>query len=472
MDMDGQRINGSTSTYIDVDALTAEGFSPHQHVASLIQRTNNLSDPSVDLNTPLSRVLFDLQEIDSHIHTLTSRSALDILHYTKTQNHAAQRILDRVEDERKRLNASYTRLEKEVSGRYDQAVEAKTIASRSWELLRLGRAIQQIVNVARQFETALSDSGLSTARAGKEDHRVLLRASYALLSFREAMSGPEGPELGRVNLVRTLRGRVFEDGEARILDHARKAVREFSVSSLATSSAASTTFRDTEDNRARFPSAVHILYLLSPAPRMDGRKMMKSDFEPDYLIRALQSYLQSAITSSSAAIARALSQLPGLERTMIEVSARCQNVVALEALLRSIQSPDHPLLQTETVEKEVDAEHDDEDSPEVTEQKSDNLLNPLLTSLDTSSLPSYFWRSLAASLGTRVQEILNKGGISARTLRSQKDHVRTEIRECVLRGSKMPASLTGAAGGKEEIVGNWEREAAVMVGAVVGPLGR
>jgi hypothetical protein len=461
----------STSTYIDIDSLTSADFSPYEHAATLIQRTNNPSE-SIDLNTPLSRALFDLQEIDSHIHTLTSRSAVDILSYTKTQNHAAQRILERVEEERVRLNSSYARLEKEVTGRYDSATEAKINASRSWEVLRLGRAVQRVLNVARQFETSISDSGLGTGRVGKEDHRSLLRASYILLSFRELMAGPEGTELSRVNMIRTLRGRVFEDGEARVLDYARRVVREFSVSSLAGPSAANTTFRDAEDNRSRFTSATYILYLLSPAPRIDGKNMQKADFEPDYLLRALQSYLQSAITSSSAAIGRSLAQLPSLEKTLIDVSARCQNIVALEALLRSVQAPKHPLLQEPAHQNEDYDEIEEDDAVDLAEERKDNLLDPLLLSLDTASLPSYFWRSLASSLSARVQEILHRGGISARTLRSQKENVRGELQECVLRGSKMPASVSGNATGKEEIVGNWEREAAVMVGAVVGVLGR
>lgn len=467
---DGLEAAGSTSTYIDFDSLTSPDFSPYEHAATLIQRTNNPTE-SVDLNTPLSRALFDLQEIDSHIHTLTSRSALDILSYTKTQNEAAQRILERVEEERARLNSSYGRLEKEVIGRHERAIEAKTSASRSWDVLRLGRAVQRVLNVGRQFETAISDSGLGTSRVGKEDHRALLRAAYILLSFRELMAGSEGAELGRINLIRTLRGRVFEDGEARVLDYARRVVREFSMSSLAGPSAANATFRDAEDNRARFTTATHILYLLSPAPKIDGKNMQKADFEPDYLLRALQSYLQSAITSSSAAMGRALAQLPSLEKTMIDVSARCQNIVALEALLRSIQAPKHLLLQ-DTPAEHVGDDTEDGDTLDMPEERKDNLLDPLLQSLDTSSLPSYFWRSLASSLTTRVQEILHRGGISARALRSQKENVRSEIRECVLRGSKMPASVTGNVAGNEEIVGNWEREAAVMVGAVVGVMGR
>ncbi|KIW74719.1 hypothetical protein Z517_11489 [Fonsecaea pedrosoi CBS 271.37] len=482
----------ATSTYIDIDSLTSDEFSPYKHANSLILATNNPSDPTIDLNTPLSRVLFDLQEIDSHIHTLTARSALDILTYTATQNAAAQRILTRMEEERARLNASYERLEKEVLVRHQKAVDAKLVAQRSWEVLRLGRGVQRILNLARQFEVILAESGLGGGvRAGKEDHGSLMRATLAILGFRDAILGRDGDELARINLVKTVRGRVFEDGEARILDFARRIVREFSMTTLSSgsgsgiSTSSGPSYREVEDSRARFTSAVHILYLLSPAPRIDGEKMKKKDFEPEYLLRALQSYLQTAITSSSASIGRALGQLPMLDRALLETSARCQNIVALEAMLRGISAPDHPLLQTEATEDQnithdVD-EEDSEDEATLEPSKTtnpDNFLSLLLNALDTASLPSYFWRSLASSLSTRVQEILTRGGVSARTLRSQRDAVRQEIRDCVLRGSKLPRTVlagdskTMSTAKGEQEVDNWEREAAVMVGSVVGLLGR
>jgi hypothetical protein len=85
-----------------------------------------------------------------------------------------------------------------------------------------------------------------------------------------------------------------------------------------------------------------------------------------------------------------------------------------------------------------------------------------LQALDTSSLPSYFWRSLASNMSTRMQEIMYKGGVSARTLRSNKDRIRDAVRECVDRGSRLPGEKAGRKGE------GWEREAAVMVGSVVG----
>ena len=99
-----------------------------------------------------------------------------------------------------------------------------------------------------------------------------------------------------------------------------------------------------------------------------------------------------------------------------------------------------------------------------------NLLRPLLAALDTSSLPSFFWRSMAESLSPRVADLVSRGGQPARALKAQKDKVRENIRECVLRGSQGLDRPSASKGTSSE--GAWEREAAVMVGSVLGALGR
>lgn len=443
-------------SYLDLPTLTSTEFSPYLHANTLVTRTNNPNDTPLDLSTPLSRVLFDVQEIDTHIHNVTTKSALPILEYTKSRNESAQRILERVSEETTRLNINYARLQQEVLGRYEQAVEARLSAERTWEVLRLGRDVQRVLSLARSLESAVSESGLGQpGKSGKEDHRSLVRCIYTILSFRDIMSGSEAKDLSRVNAVKALRGRIFEDNEAAVREFARKVVREFAVSSLN-----SPTFKDSEEAKNKFTSAIHILYLLSPAPKLDGPNMKREDFEPELLLRALQGYLQTATTSSSAAIARSLSTLPTLDRTLAEVSARCQSIVALEILLRSIAPPHHPFLATSTASDE---------------KPDTNLLQSLLQTLEITSLPSYFWRSLASSLSTKVQEIVNRGGVSARTLKSNRENVRDQIRECVLRGSSVNSGVLTAKGvgtNQTQVIGNWEREAAVMVGSVVGNFGR
>lgn len=457
-------------SYIDYEAFLDPSFSPSTFANTLVTATNNPSDTPIDLSTPLSRVLFDVQEIDTHIHTLTTKSALPLLGHTRDQTNASLRILKEVETQVASLTGGYQRLEKEVFDRWEAAEEVRLAAERSWQTVRLGRSVGRCLVLGRQLEGQMSELG---GRGMKEDHKALVRASGTILMLRQVFSASrereEGYGLDRIKVIKTLKSDLMTPAEHNVRSRAQQILREFSMSSLSISNATTTqstasTFAQTEDAKSRTTSAITVLYLISPT----SRNTTAANFQPELLLSALQTYLQTALTSSLAALSRALSTLPSLERTLLEVSARCQNIVALEALLESLKPPVHPIFSNNPVpESQVTHSAETRLQPSSLPQ---NLLQPLLQSLDTSSLPSYFWRSLASALSSRVQEIINRGGVSARTLRSNRERVRDEIRECVLRGSQLPASTFGRA--RSVTGGNWEREAAVMVSSVIGVLGR
>jgi len=465
----------SEPSYIDYEAFLDPTFSPTSFANTLVTATNNPSDTPIDLSTPLSRVLFDVQEIDTHIHTLTTKSALPLLTHTKEQTEASQRIVKEVETQIASLTDGCTRLEKEVIQRYDVAEEVRLAVERLWQTVKIGRSVGRCLLLGRQLEAQMAELGASgSGGKGREDHRAMVRASDTLLTLRQlfaaSKAGEEGEGLDRVNVVTTLRNDLITPVENNIRSRAQQAVREFSMSSLSasstnTTSSSSSTYAHAEDTKSRATSALISLYLLSPTLSATS----PADFQPELLLAALQVYLQTALTSSLASLARALSTLPTLDRTLLEVSARCQNIVALEALLESIKPPLHPLL---SVSSKPNHQLTANTGGQVKGPPAapSNLLQPLLLSLDTSSLPSYFWRSLASSLSSRVQDIVVRGGVSARTLRSNKDRVRDAIRDCVLRGSQLPAASISM--GKGVSTGTWEREAAVMVGSVIGVLGR
>jgi len=446
-------ISAMATSYIDLAALTSDHFSATAYANALVLRTNNPTDPPpLDLSTPLSRVLFDVQEIDTNIDTLTTQNALPIITATSERSDASQRVLEEVEGQVNALTESYKRLEREVSERYEAAEEVRVAAERMVRTLRLGRSVQRVMQMGRQIEGQME--GMQ-----RGEHRVMVPAAYTLIGLRQLFAGTglseEDEGLGRVHVVTTLRNEVTAPAERALLARAKQVVREFSMSSLLASGSAGQngqTYTQSEETKSRTSSALQTLYLLSPTQSSDAPK----NFSPTLLISALQSYLSTALTSSLASLSRALATLPQLDRTLLEISARCQNIVALETLLSSIKRPEHPLLSTP------------HPTPPNSEAPSTNLLQPLLHHLDTSSLPSYFWRSMASQLTGRVNEILSRGGVSARTLRTNRDRVRDMIRECVDRGSRLPGS-SSEEGAK---VGGWEREAAVMVGSVIGPLGR
>jgi hypothetical protein len=262
------------------------------------------------------------------------------------------------------------------------------------------------------------------------------KAAETVLLIRESFGAMKGLE--RVGVANTVRTEIANPAERNLISRAQSGVREFSPCG------GNTTFAQGEEMRGKLVGSLRTLYLLSPCPS-------PGDFEPSLVVQALQSYLQNCLSASLAVLTRALATLPTLDRALQETSAKCQNILALEGVLEGLRPPSHPLLEAEGERA-----------------RYTNLLQPLLKALDESgSLASFFWRSLAGGLEGKVQEILQRGGVSARTLRSNRDRVRDAVRECVSQGYR-----GGRDSGKKGVTGSWEREAAVMVGSVIGPLGR
>ena len=155
------------ASYIDFAAFLAPDFSPSAFANSLVLATNHPSDVPVDLSTPLSRVLFDIQEIDTRVDVLATRSALPLLTHTQTQANAARRIVEDVEAQVASLREGYGRLEKEVVRRYGTAEEMYVMADRLWRTVKLGRAVGRGLLLGRQLQAQLAEVGSNTA--GKKD---------------------------------------------------------------------------------------------------------------------------------------------------------------------------------------------------------------------------------------------------------------------------------------------------------------
>lgn len=455
----------SEVSYIDYETFLDPAFSAPKFANELVLATNDQTDTTLDLATPLSRVLFDVQEVDTHIDKLTTTSALPLLEYTADQTNAGSRLLEKVEEQVASLTANYKRLEQNVIVRYEAAEQVRLAADRLCQTVKLGRAVLRCLQDARQLESLTEDLGSAKPRSSTaQTSSSMVSAARTLLSLRSmfASGDPETAGLDKIALVSAVRSNIIASSEKKLLSRSQQTIRDFSLSADTPSSQSlpqTATFAQIQDLSARLTSAAQVLYLLSPP----GTASTRTEFEPTLLLNALHSYLQSALNTSMSSLARALAALPTLDRTLLDISARCRDIVALESLLRSLKAPSHPAF-----------DKPDTTAPDRDEQQPD-LLQPLLSSLDTLSLPTWFWRSLASNMAGRVNEILNRGGVSARTLRSSRESVGQSIRECVRKGSEPEADILGSAGdgalGKVPAV-SWEREAAVMVGSITGQLGR
>lgn len=486
----------SEPSYIDYETFLDPSFSPTSFANSLVTSTNNPSDSPLDLSTPLSRVLFDVQEIDTHIHNLTTKSALPLLAHTRDQADSGQRVLRAVEAQVSALTEGYERLEKDVLRRWGAAEEVRGAAERSWATVKLARAVGRCLVLGRQLEGQLlelsghgSDAvgSISPTTGVREDHRALVRASHTLLMLRRMFAstadGEEGCGLDRVKVIRMLRSELVTPAENSVRSRAQQIINRFSTSALLADSGGgeslsgsrqqASTYAQQEEAKSRITSAITALYLLSPTPQTT---VSATNFQPELLLATLKGYIQTSLSTSLQALSRGLSMLSTLERALLEVSTRCQHIVVLGHFLETSKLPAHPFLSYNTPDDQ-DGNDAHESKRFTARSKNNNLLQPLLYSLDTPSLPSYFWRSLASSLFPRVQEIVGRGGAPGRALRGNRDRVREELRQCVLRGSQLPSGALSRLGvptaaNAPIVVGSWEREAAVMVSSVMNALSR
>lgn len=347
-------------SYIDYETFLDPSFSPASFANSLVLATNNPSDTPVDLSTPLSRVLFDIQEIDTHIHTLTTKNAIPLLTHTKSQTEAAELIVKDVQAQVASLTDSYQRLEKEVIDRHEAANEVRQTVERLWETVRIGRDVSRCLLLCRQLEAQMSELGSGGGGGGKQQkeahHSAMPGAAHTIHSIRQLLDAEQG--LLSINLLASLQTVLITPSDTALRARAQQTIREFSMSSLAaTTTTTTTTYAQSEDTKARTVSACLTLQTLSPA----------------LLLTALQSYLRNQLTSSLASLSRALGTLHTLDRTLLEISARCQNILALETLLSNLSPQAPPLSSTSTSTGSISAS-----SPAATTTTTTTTTTPII----------------------------------------------------------------------------------------------
>ncbi|KAF3934671.1 hypothetical protein ABW20_dc0104241 [Dactylellina cionopaga] len=480
-DANGDLLNSAAPSYIDFDIFLAPDFSPYSFANTLIHATNNVSDTTLDLSTPLSRVLFDLQEIDTHIHTLTTSSAETLLTHAKISRDNSKLLVESIREQLSQLSASYARLSREVLDRNDIAQPLNTVVENLARTTRLLRGCTRCLLLGRQLEVQLSeaipsgmlDDSRGPRRPRKEDPKALIRAAYTVVELRRMYTNATGeaPGLEALDIMKTLLNTVITPADRTIKSRAQQTIKEFSFASTQSSTSTNTTSADKEpsmsETRSRATAAILVLHILSPTsynPLSSANtattyaSAAASAKSPTSLLTStITSYLQSQLTTSLASLSRSLTTLSTLDRTLTEVSTRAANIVALEKILQSIPAnistnpsqltfsspafdttlglPDSSNADLLSSDEEDDDGDDNEGTPRDRKRKEkETLLSPLLVSLDTPSLTTHFFRTLASNLDPRVREIMSKGGLAAKNLRDSRDKVRNGLRDCVIRG--------------------------------------
>lgn len=439
-DIDVGADQDGSSSYIDYLAFLSPTFSPYTFANTLVLATNTPNDPNLDLSTPLSRVLFDLQEIDSHIHNLTSKSALPLLNHAKTSQEASTALVHSLEGELERLTATYKRLEAEVIQRAETANEVLLIVERLHETTSLLRQVTRALMVARQFESHMLEvRGVapveSTRKVGELDKfRAMPKAAFAAVELHKMLwSAKRDAKLDEIEVVKTLKNSYISPAVSQLITTAQNAISGFTLPLGVQGKTSISSGAAMDEVRVKLSSSFQTLHSLS---------VFHQDTSP-LLLKAIQSYINVQSTAILNSFARGgLTNPTQLDSTLADLKLRTQTVIFFEITLQSIPLP---------IESYTPPE--DPDAPPPT------LLSHMLSLIGTRTLPTYLFQTMAPGLETRIKEVITRGGANGRLIRAQKTAMKEGLRSAVQEG------LTGDVKVKRS-----DAEVGICVGLIVGAL--
>ena len=277
-------------SYIDYEAFLSPDFSAYTFANTLITSTNDPNDPNLDLSTPLSRVLFDLQEIDTHIHNLTSTSAIPLLHFTQSTTSASSEILGTITSQLSTLQTAYQRLRTSIATRSQTAQAVLTATTNLHATTTALRDISRAVVLARQLDVQLP--------ALPTDPKALVRAAHTLRELRSTTAVLSN----EIVIVQELNSLVILPAEKMVAGKARELVADAFGNG---------------GNPAAAAAAASALYHLSP----------------DSMVGAVQAGLNAAVNSALIGLKKSLKALTMLDRAVELTVGRCRGVVGVEEVL-------------------------------------------------------------------------------------------------------------------------------------------
>src|SRR5690606_35214029 len=206
----------------------------------LTLQTNTPLDPSLDLSTPLSRITFDIQEIDSHITTLTSKSALPLLEYAQRNQLASTQLVEGLEAELKRLTETYERLEQDVITRAKSAKELYTVVSRLHDTTTMLRLVTRTLLLGRELESQMFEvRGIPTIERSQsrmtesDSFRAMPRAARTAVELQKVLQGGSAG-IENLDIIRSLKKDYVQPALNQLVNKSQILISNFSVNAQGT----------------------------------------------------------------------------------------------------------------------------------------------------------------------------------------------------------------------------------------------
>jgi len=209
------------SNTVNLDEYLSPGFRPEVVANRLIRETTTSQDTSVDTNSALTRVKYDLDEIDHRMETLCRDNTDALLEHaqrTTSISREVESLRPSVED----VNTTVGKLDRDFVDPFNWATDLHTASNNLYKAASLARALGWYLQLALQAQS--EDYRRETTSSAEGAGAAMLRNAYAIKTLTKLVA--EVPELRQLKAVDQFDKRIPAIRSS-LLDAASGLIRNF-----------------------------------------------------------------------------------------------------------------------------------------------------------------------------------------------------------------------------------------------------
>lgn len=375
-----------TNDLEDFESLLEPDFDAKQFGNDLLKATNNNDTTTLDLNTPLKKLNYDLHEIDSRIDQLINANPLEMIELIYKNENANSTIVGELKPSLEYLNMSYDRLKTQVLDPYERARKVQVALSKVYQTSLLLRGALLYIHLSNKLNAMSKTAPLNTSIA----------VNLASLHYQLEITLDENKNLKSLRKIKQLDQDIVSPKKRELITFLSLQMSKECLNSIKIKS-----------NKEIISQLAYSLYLLSP-----------QEFES-----AVTKIILSNVTISSQILSKTLNSIRMFSEAFNEVVEKGYNMYFLETLLRNIKTDN-----IATSSKSVVAN----------KSHHGNLLSEYysMKSKAGSGTPrDLFWNKVSSAFKKDFEISVNRGGPVGKSLLKNKDFIIDTIKQSMKKSS-------------------------------------
>ncbi|CCJ31085.1 unnamed protein product, partial [Pneumocystis jirovecii] len=142
----------TSKKYIDFEKLNEPTFNAYLFANTLVKETHHYSDSKIDLEIPLKKLQYDIEEINEKIQEEIKKNYEEIIEYVKSSKEVANENISSIKRYTESLVDSFQRMDEKWTKKYEEAVYLLTSLQNMHTTNQLLLKVQEAVILIQRLE--------------------------------------------------------------------------------------------------------------------------------------------------------------------------------------------------------------------------------------------------------------------------------------------------------------------------------